>query len=133
MAIAQPLFMTFSTTDANAPAVLGGTMTGVAVLYSAIVSGKDRQNISGQLTWTGTPTGVFVLQYSDKQVPDQTNDNDWTNDTATFTQPAGAGGSSSIGAAATQQALSALHRRIKYTNTSGVGVLTGNAYAPQLR
>lgn len=136
MAIAQPLFVTLngpSGTDSGAPAMPGATMTGTAVVYSAIISGKDRQNISGQLQWTGTPTGTFVLQYSDKQIPDQTNDNDWTNDAATFTQPAGSAGSSPIGTAATQQALSALHRRIKYTNASGVGVLNGNAYAPQMR
>lgn len=132
MSLPTKLFVTYSATDSNAPAVDGVTVTGAATFYSFMASGKDRQNISGQVFWTGTPTGTFTLQYSDKFNPNEANDNDWSADTSTFTNPAGAGGSTPF-FCTTVGSQAAFHHRIKYVNASGTGVMTGFAYAPQMR
>lgn len=126
------LFLTYSATDANAPAVDGTVVSGAATFYSFMVSGEDRQNLSGQIFWTGTPTGTFTLQFSNKPNPDETNDNDWSADTSTFTNPAGSAGSTPFGSTIVASAF-AFHHRIKYVNASGSGTMTGWAYAAQMR
>lgn len=121
------LFVT-RTADNCAVASDGVAMVGATVNYSQkwggrmVTPGSGGGNYSHSLEWTGTPTGVFSLWNSDKENPDETTDTDWTEDTTyTPTNPAGS-------ASKFQQdkvAKSALWKRIKYINTSGVGVLKG--------
>lgn len=125
------LFTTFSATDANAPATPGVVMTGTNTNYSQMFSGSNKSTaVSVLLTWTGTPTGTFTLWGSNKANPNEANDSDWFQLAgATFTNPAGAAGQSSVGT--TGFASDEFYRtRVKYVNASGAGVLTGEAHAP---
>lgn len=131
MSFPSKLFITRSGTDANAPATDGVAVSGANTYYSATFTGSNRAQWTAQVFWTGTPTGTLTVQWSDKPNPDETTDNDWFTDAATFSSsPAGAAGSGAAHPGANTADMGYRHR-IKYVNASGTGVLTGFAHAPR--
>ena len=130
MAVPYSIYSTRSGTDANAPAIQGVTVSSTNTYYSDMWTGEDCDGFALSLFWTGTPTGVFTLWMTDKPNPDQTNDNDWVQDT-TFapTNPAGAAGKMRDDTGNAK----AYRKRVKYVNASGSGVLTGFATVPRFK
>lgn len=117
----------FYTTDTDAA---GGQSNGVTVsstntYYSGVFSSPYMNGFSFSMEWTGTPTGVFTLWYTNKDSPNLASDADWKQD-ATFapTNPAGAAGSMGDNVTNGQ----ATKWRVKYVNASGTGVLTGQSH-----
>lgn len=117
------LFNTTSNTDANAPMTRGVAVSSTNVYYSGLISGSVE--LSLQLAWTGDPTGTIVIQGSNKQEPDVTSDDDWFDITPTDApdNPAGSAADTS----ATVNDVNCKFKRVKYTNASGSGVLSGDA------
>jgi hypothetical protein len=67
---------------------------------------------------------------SDKPNPDQTNDNDWVQDTGFApTNPAGSAGKMRDDTGNAK----AYRKRIKYVNASGTGLLTGFVTVPRFK
>lgn len=115
------IYNTISATDANAPILQGLAVTGTNTYYSQMFSGATEPGYGLQVIFAGTPTGTFTLWFSNKDKPDETNDNDWVQDT-TFvpTNPAGAGGKfwdDAVNA-------NAFRKRLKYVNASGAGTVS---------
>ncbi len=117
------LFLTLSSTGAAAHLTSGVAVSATNTYYSAKISGSNY--LSLQLAWTGTPTGTFTVQGSDKEIPNEASDTDWYSITPTQapSNPAGS-------AAATSGRVNEFNsrwKRIKYVNASGSGTLTGYA------
>lgn len=113
-------------------AVGNQAMTGTATLTSlpTMISYKD--NVSYELSWTGTPTGTFVVQGSVSYNPGTPqsyggpNAGVWTTITVTDQNgnpPAASGAPGQI--LMNLNELSFPYVRLQYTNVSGTGVLTG--------
>lgn len=111
------------TQDASGVATDGvATPAGAQDFYSKKMRVSPAGDIGFQLIWTGVPTGVFTLWYSDVEQPNEANDNDWVPDTSWVpTNPAGA-------ASKGKYVISGIRTkwvRIKYAHTGGVGVMSG--------
>ena len=123
------LFVTKSASDANAPLTRGVAVSSTNTYYSKMASGAVY--LSLQLAWTGTPTGAFTIQGSDKDQPDETSDTDWFTITATQV-PADPAGSAS-GTTGRVNQFNCKWKRVKYVNASGSGVLSGDASVGEQR
>lgn len=118
------LFFT-TDTDAAGGQNLGVTVSSTNTYYSAVFSSPYCLGFSLSMEWTGTPTGVFTLWYSNEDSPNLANDTDWQQDTSfTPTNPAGAPGTMGDNVTNGQGA----RWRVKYVNASGTGVLTGQTH-----
>lgn len=95
---------------------------GLAVAYSSVFGAAGSQSQSVQLEWSGTPTGVFTLWYSNKMHPSLADDTDWIEDTD-FAPTNPAGSASKMGDNST--IIPANLKRIKYVHASGAGTLKG--------
>lgn len=130
MATPSSIYNTRSGTDANAPVLVGTAVSGTGPFYSDIWTGEDADGYSLSVFYTGTPTGTFTLWFTDKPNPDQTNDNDWIQDTAfSPTNPAGAGGK--FGDPAGN--FKSYRKRLKYVNASGSGTVTAYVTVPRFK
>lgn len=122
----MPSYKLFSTrTAGNAGYLLEGVaVSGGAGSYfrSTKFRGSPQGLLSFTLRWTGTPTGVFTLWYSDKDSPDPASETDWKQDTTwSPTNPAGAAGEASY-------QISGISKRwvkVRYENTAGSGNVFG--------
>lgn len=127
MALPQKLFVTPSGTDANAPVTTGVAVSGASTYYSKMWSGGDSAAYSIQVVWTGTPTGTFTLQVSDKPNPIETSDADWVTSTeVAVVNPAGAAGQFLVSTTVSPH----MKKRLKYVNSAGSGTITGFAVVP---
>lgn len=112
----------FTTNDGT---VMGNMLDGVAVTgtntyYSTKFTSQWSDVFGMMVQWSGTPTGTLTLWASDKEMPSETDDADWVQDT-TFspTNPAGSAGKFRDNVA------NGVARwwRLKYVNASGSGTL----------
>lgn len=130
MANPVSVYKTFSLTDSNAPAIDGVAVTGTNTYYSNMWTGEDADGFSMSVFYTGTPTGTFTLWFTDKPLPDSTNDNDWIQDTSfTPTNPAGAAGK--FGDPAGN--FKSYRKRLKYVNAAGSGNIFAYVTVPRLK
>lgn len=121
MATPYKLYYKPSATDSGAPSTDGVAVTGTNVYYSNTWGGNDAAGYDLQVFWTGTPTGTFVLQVADKERPNEASDADWTTSTeVTVVNPAGSASNFRVAFAGTVG-----RHRLKYTNATGSGTLTG--------
>lgn len=116
--------------DGNAPTVEGVSVSLTTVYYSEIISGRDGSSLEVTLFWTGDPTGTVTAWTSDKRNPSTADDTDWVQESAAFTAVNPAGSASKGRELWTG---SGLRKRLKYTNASGSGTLTGYANVVQAR
>lgn len=123
MANTYKLFTTTPSGDSAAGPSEGVAVSSTNTYYSHPWGAAGADGQSFQLHWTGTPTGVFTLWYSNKPHPSLTNDNDWIEDTD-FSPTNPAGSASKMGDNAAN--MKANLKRVKYVNASGSGVLTGD-------
>jgi len=94
---------------------VGGAMASTNTIYSQIIEISRVDNIGLEVSWTGTPTGVFSVGVSNSGI----NFFDLTFSPA-LSQPAG----SASGYAVNLNQLPFKYMRLKYVNTSGTGTLT---------
>ena len=127
MAVPYSIFNTRSGTDANAPALVGASLTGVVTAYSDPWSGESADGFNLSVFTTGTLSGTFTLWMTDKPYPGLADDTDWIQDTSFApTNPAG-------GAVKFQDAAGntkAYRKRLKFVNASGTGTITGYVTVP---
>ena len=124
------VYNTRSLTDANAPVVEGTAVSSTNVAYSDMWTGSDADGYSLSVFYTGTPTGTFTLWFTDKRLPDPSNDNDWIQDTSfSPTNPAGAAGK--FGDPAGN--FKSYRKRLKYVNVSGSGNVFAYVTVPHFR
>jgi hypothetical protein len=124
------VYSTRSLTDANAPVIDGTAVSSTNTYYSDIWTGEDADGFSLSVFYTGTPTGTFTLWFTDKPLPDPTNDNDWIQDTSfSPTNPAGAAGK--FGDPAGN--FKSYRKRLKYVNASGSGNIFAYVTVPRFR
>lgn len=116
-------FSLFNTKSDNDPMTRGVAVSSTNTYYSGKISGSVE--LSLQLSWTGTPTGTFTVQGSDKAEPDVTTDTDWYTITPT-TAPSNPAGSASSTFGRVND-FNCKWKRVKYVNASGSGVLSGDA------
>lgn len=127
MSLPQKLFVTRASGDSAAPTTNGVSVSSTNVYYSKMWSGGDSASYSVQVSWTGTPTGTFVFQVSDKPNPIETTDADWVTSTEiTVVNPAGSASGFLLSSVASPHS----KKRFKYTNASGSGVITGYVVVP---
>lgn len=76
----------------NKQTVSAGTPT----LYSPAGRISGRTNLAWQQFWTNTLAGTLTLWFSDRDNPDESDDDDWSQVTdVTLTSPTGGGGGKS--------------------------------------
>lgn len=127
MSTPYKLFRTTTSGDSAAPSSNGVAVTSTNTYYSKMFGGFGSESYDLQVVWTGTPTGTLTLQVSDKPNPVETTDTDWVTTTETaMTNPAGSGSSFRV---ATDH--SPGHKRLKYVNASGSGVLYAYVIVPR--
>ena len=95
--------------------VLNGGMSSTNTIYSQIVDISKMDNQGLEVTYTGTPTGVFSVMVSNSGI----NFYALTYSPA-LAQPSGSAG----GYAVNNNQLPFKYMMLQYTNTSGTGVLT---------
>lgn len=123
-------FITQSGTDANAPSTNGVAVTGTNTYYSLMWGGEDSPGYDLHVEWTGTPTGTFTLQISDKPNPDETSDADWVASTeVAMTNPAGSASKFRVATLTSP----AYRKRLKYVNATGSGTLTAYVTIPRYK
>ncbi len=111
----------------SAQIVPSGAMTGTAVITSQVFDIGSMEGAAFQPTWTGTPTGTFVVLVSLDYIPNPTggtpiNAGTWDNLGASVSgNPAGGAGHTYIPVYAS----CARYIQLQYTNASGSGVLAG--------
>lgn len=106
----------------------GVAVSGTAVSRSTAIRIEALSRVSVHAEWSGTPTGTFVLQVSNKAKPDDASDTGWLTWTpaTAIVNPAGAPGATLlVFDDARGQSCPARWARVKYTNASGTGVLSG--------
>lgn len=114
----------FDAFDISAVARIGTPVTGTNIYRSQVTDLQGIKNPCYQLFWTGTPTGTFIVQGSNRVKRDDTTDNDWTTVPLDrpIVQPAGAAGGDFVDLGG----FPFRYMRLKYTNASG----SGNIFAP---
>lgn len=95
--------------------VLNGVMSSTNTIYSQIIDISRMDNLGLEVSWSGTPTGVFSVQVSNSGI----NFNALTFNPA-ITQPSG----SAAGCAIDLNQLPFKYLMLKYVNASGSGLLT---------
>jgi hypothetical protein len=95
--------------------VLGGTMSGTNTIYSQIIDVSKMDNVGLEVAWTGAPTGTFQVLTSCSGI----NFNAITFNPP-LAQPSGSAGGYSVDL----NQLPFKYILLKYTNSSGSGVLT---------
>lgn len=100
-----------------ASGTIAGVMTGTAVLYSQIWDVSRMDNLGYEVSWTGTPTGVFQVMVSNSGRAGSFSA--LTFDPA-LAQPAGSAGIMNVSLCQ----LPFKYVMLKYTNASGTGVLS---------
>lgn len=111
----------------TADTMVGRSAEGVAVsstttYYSDIMGEAHSSGLSAHFQWTGTPTGTFTFWVSNKPNPSTADDTDWVQDSTVFTAVNPAGVASKAAHTINHRAK---HKRFKYVNASGSGVLFG--------
>lgn len=123
------LFVTTSGTDSATPTTNGVAVSGTTTYYSKMWTGLDSYGYDLQVAWTGTPTGTFTLQVSDKPNPVETTDADWVTSTeVTVVNPAGSASQFRVATVASP----AYRKRLKYVNATGTGTITGYVTVPHI-
>lgn len=92
-----------------------GAMASTDVIYSQIIEISRMDNIGLEVTWTGTPTGLFEIMVSNSGINFYA-----LTFNPVLTQPAGSAG----GYAVDVNQLSFKYIMLQYTNTSGSGDLS---------
>lgn len=97
----------------------GVDVSGVTVFRGTPMLISRLANCSYQFLWTGTPTGTFTIQVSNKPNPDLATDTDWTTLTlaTAITQPAGSASNDFVDLSG----LPALWVRPRYVNAASTG------------
>lgn len=127
MALPIKIFVTPSTSDPNAPRADGVAVSSTNTYYSKMWSGGDSVSYSLQVMWTGTPTGTFTLQVSNKPNPIESTDADWVTSTeVTVVNPAGSASQFLVSTVNSPH----MKKRLKYVNASGSGTITGFVTVP---
>jgi hypothetical protein len=98
-----------------ASGVVNGAMASTNVIYSQIIDLSKMDNIGLEVTYSGTPTGVFEVDVSNSGINFYA-----LTFSPVLTQPAGAAG----GYAIDLNQLPFKYLMLKYTNASGTGTLT---------
>lgn len=101
-------------TGSTPSGVVAGAMASTNVIYSQIIDVSVMDNIGLELTWSGTPVGVFEVQVSNSGAHFYSLTFD-----PVLTQPAGSAGGYVVNIE--QQAFKYI--MLKYANTSGSGSL----------
>lgn len=108
--------------------IIGGVMTGAAVITGPWVKIKKSVRPSFQAKWTGTPTGLFSFEVSNDENPNAVTGNNllgasaYVNPTVgPLVQPVGAAGNWAADWGASPPPY--VWIRPKYTNSGGAGVL----------
>lgn len=116
----KPLFPLFTSVDTPNPTAtrLPLVVNPTGTVYADAVAGDS---VVMYAEWTGTLTGTFTLWETNKERPNLANDADWSPLTATFVQPAGAPGNTTVSVADNFSRW----KRVKYVHTSGTGLLKG--------
>lgn len=115
-------------TAGGAGDVDGVAVSGTSANRSTPIRVEAISRVSVHAVWTGTPTGVFLLQVSNKVKPDDSTDADWLTWTpgTAIVNPAGAAGQTLLVFDDARGAgVPCRWARVKYTNASGSGVLSG--------
>ncbi len=102
---------------------LAGAMASTNVIYSQIIDVSIYDNIGLEVTWSGTPTGVFQVMVSNHGVSFYA---------LTFDPVLGQPGGSAGGYAVDLNQLPFKYVMLKYTNSSGSGSLTVYGQAKEL-
>lgn len=120
-----PVYQVFNSTT-------GQAMTGTAVLTSLPTEITRKDNVAYELSWSGTPTGTFVVQGSVSYNPGTPQSGGavsagvWTTLVVTDQN-----GNAPVASGAAGQILMNLNElsfpwvRVQYANTSGSGTLSG--------
>lgn len=128
MSLPYKIFVTASGTDGNAPKTDGVAVSSTNTYYSKMWSGGDSVAYSLQVVWSGTPTGTFTLQVSDKPQPNEATDTDWVTSTeVTVVNPAGSASQFLVSTTVSPH----MRKRLKYVNASGSGTITGFVTVPR--
>lgn len=115
-------------TAGGAGDVDGVPVSGTAVNRSLAIRVEAIGRVSVHAAWSGTPTGTFLLQVSNKVKPDDATDTDWLTWTpgTAIVNPAGAPGATLLVFDDARGApVPTRWARVKYTNASGAGILSG--------
>ncbi len=127
MSTPYKLYMTANASDSASPKTDGVAVSSTSTYYSKMFGGFGSDAYDLHVVWTGTPTGTLTLQVSDKPNPVETSDTDWVTTTeTTMTNPAGSGSSFRVA-----KDVSPGHKRLKYVNSSGSGVLYAYVIVPR--
>ena len=127
MSTPYKLFVTTDPNDSRAPTSDGKAVSSTNTYYSKMFGGFGASKYDLQVFWTGTPTGTFTLQVSDKPNPDESSDADWTTTTeTTVVNPAGSASNFRVASITSPG-----HKRLKYVNASGSGTLTAYVIVPR--
>ena len=108
-------------TAGGAGDVSGVAVSGTTTYYSDITDVSSILNPSYHLEWTGTPTGTFTIQGSNKENPNPASDADWFTPTlaVAIVQPAGTASKDFVDLTGWPFR----KVRLKYVNASGSGVI----------
>lgn len=121
------IFVTPNATDSAAPVTKSVAVTGANTYYSKMWSGGDSVSYSLHVVWTGTPTGTFTLQVSNKPNPNEANDTDWVTSTeVVVVNPAGSASQFLVSTTASPH----MKKRLKYVNSASSGTITGFVTVP---
>lgn len=128
MATPYSVYNTRSGTDANAPVLVGVSVSGTPTVYSDMWTGESADGYNLSVFTTGTLTGTWTLWMTDKIQPTLADDSDWIQDT-TFspTNPAGAA-TKYMDAGGNAKAY---RKRLKYVNASGTGTISAFVTVPR--
>lgn len=127
MSLPIQIFVTPNATDSAAPRVNSVAVSSTNTYYSKMWSGGDSVSYSLQVVWTGTPTGTFTLQVSNKPNPVESTDADWVTSTeVAVVNPAGSASQFLVSTTASPH----MKKRLKYVNASGSGTITGFVTVP---
>jgi len=118
-----PQNMTVQQQGSAPSGLLNGAMASTNTIYTQIVDVSRIDNCGLEVTWTGTPVGVFQVMVSNSGI----NFYALTFNPA-LSQPAG----SASGFAINLNQLPFKYFMLQYTNTSGTGVLTAYAQVKDL-
>jgi hypothetical protein len=98
-------------------------------VYSVKADCRSMVNASYQLFWTGTVAGNFEVWVSNKLVPNEANDSDWTllQLASPINQPAGAAGNDFVNL----NFITWKWMRVKYVHTTGSGTIEAHTVAKE--
>ncbi len=128
MSTAFSIFNTRNASDANAPTLVGVSVSGTPTIYSELIAGLDADGAGVTFFTTGTLTGTWTAWVTDKPNPGLADDSDWVQDTLFVpTNPAGAASKFRDDTGNSK----GYHKRFKYVNASGTGTIQAFATVPK--